>query len=438
MIAHNLALGRKVLFVAEKRAALEVVHRRLVAHGLGSFCLELHSNKASKQDVLRQLDAAWSTSEASPQAEWERRAAELKTSRDRLNRLVAALHRRHPNGLTLYAAIGRVVRDGAQGGALRLDWPRETHHDEATLEALREGARRLDLLRPADPQHPALATIGRTEWSNAWVAELLAAAATPGEAANAAQTQRQALIGLLSIDLGSDRNGYAATAGLARALVGAAGLDLGFAFAPDAARTIEHARATLPLVAEYHAEAATLATPLATDTIATLPLDMLDAEWNAAKDAIWPLSILRKKAVTRQLDISGTVDLDEELPRLRRLQDVLARLAPFTAAARGAPGWAGVDTDGTRVAAVLDAAEALRRAIVHAADTPDRLLALRANLKRIVTEAADMLIEEAAIGRTLGAFADAAGPRCRRSACRDSGSIWASSILTAPAIILPA
>ena len=407
MIAHNLALGRKVLFVAEKRAALEVVHRRLVAHGLGPFCLELHSNKASKQDVLRQLDAAWSTSEASPQADWERRAAELKTSRDGLNRLVAALHRRHPNGLTLYAAIGRVVRDGVRGGALRLEWPRETHHDEAALEALREAARRLDLLLPADPKQPALATVGRTEWSNAWVAELLAAAATLGETANAAQTQRQALSDLLGIDLGSDRNGYAATAGLARTLVGAAGLDLGFAFAPDAARTIEHALATLPLIAEYRAEAVTLATPLTTKTIASLPLDTLDAEWSAATDAMWPLSIFRKKAVTRQLDPSGTADLDAELPRLRRLQDVLARLAPFTAAASGAPGWAGVDTDGARVAAVLQAAEALRRAIVHAADTPDRLVALRANLKRIVTEAADMLSVDAAIGRTLGAFADA-------------------------------
>jgi len=407
MIAHNLALGRKVLFVAEKRAALEVVHRRLVAHGLGPFCLELHSNKASKQDVLRQLDAAWSTSEASPQAEWERRAAELKTSRDELNRLVAALHRRHSNGLTLYAAIGRVVRDGKQGGTLQLDWPRETHHDAATLEALREAARRLDLLRPADPRQPALATVGRTEWSNAWVAELLAAAATLGETADAAQTQRQAVIALLGIDLGSDRHGLSATAGLARALTGAAGLDLGFAFAPDAARTIEHARAALPLIAEYRVEAATVTIPLATDTIATLPLDTLEADWNAAKDAIWPLSIFRRKEVTRQLDPRGIADLDEELPRLRRLQDVLARLAPFTAAASGAPGWAGVDTDGARIAAVLDVAEALRRAIVHAADTPDRLVALRTNLKRIVVEAADMLGADAAIGRTLSAFAEA-------------------------------
>ncbi|EQD78585.1 DNA helicase related protein, partial [mine drainage metagenome] len=48
MIAHNLALGRRVLFVAEKMAALDVVKRRLEDRGIGQFCLELHSSKSSK------------------------------------------------------------------------------------------------------------------------------------------------------------------------------------------------------------------------------------------------------------------------------------------------------------------------------------------------------------------------------------------------------
>ena len=52
MIAHNLALGRKVLFVSEKQAALNVVYKRLKEIGLGPFCLELHSNKARKVEVL--------------------------------------------------------------------------------------------------------------------------------------------------------------------------------------------------------------------------------------------------------------------------------------------------------------------------------------------------------------------------------------------------
>ena len=57
IIAAALAKGKSVLFVAEKRAALEVVKKRLDDCGLGLFCLELHSNKTRKTDVLKSLDA---------------------------------------------------------------------------------------------------------------------------------------------------------------------------------------------------------------------------------------------------------------------------------------------------------------------------------------------------------------------------------------------
>lgn len=73
MIAHNLALGRRVLFVAEKRAALDVVYRRLEEKGLNDFCLELHSNKASKADVLKQLERAWDIRDTLSKEEWNRR-----------------------------------------------------------------------------------------------------------------------------------------------------------------------------------------------------------------------------------------------------------------------------------------------------------------------------------------------------------------------------
>lgn len=51
MIAGAIANGKKVLFVAEKLAALEVVKKKLDEAGLGDFCLELHSHKAKRADV---------------------------------------------------------------------------------------------------------------------------------------------------------------------------------------------------------------------------------------------------------------------------------------------------------------------------------------------------------------------------------------------------
>lgn len=44
-----------MLFVAEKRAALEVVKNRLTRAGLGEFCLELHSHKSQKSTVAASI-----------------------------------------------------------------------------------------------------------------------------------------------------------------------------------------------------------------------------------------------------------------------------------------------------------------------------------------------------------------------------------------------
>ena len=58
MIADGIARGRKVLFVAEKRAALDVVLTRLREAGLGDLVLDLHDSKQSLRDALIQLRAA--------------------------------------------------------------------------------------------------------------------------------------------------------------------------------------------------------------------------------------------------------------------------------------------------------------------------------------------------------------------------------------------
>jgi very-short-patch-repair endonuclease len=55
IISECLADGKKVLFVSEKMAALEVVHKRLTNAELDDFCLILHSHKANKRTVLDQL-----------------------------------------------------------------------------------------------------------------------------------------------------------------------------------------------------------------------------------------------------------------------------------------------------------------------------------------------------------------------------------------------
>lgn len=61
IIAEAMADGKKVLFVSEKMAALQVVHNRLASAGLGDFCFTLHSHKAKKKEILCELENSINT-----------------------------------------------------------------------------------------------------------------------------------------------------------------------------------------------------------------------------------------------------------------------------------------------------------------------------------------------------------------------------------------
>lgn len=110
MIAHNLALGNKILFVSEKMAALEVVYKRLVDKGLGSFCLELHSNRANKKEVLGQLEGAWRGNRQTISNERDKSAETLEKLKHDLNNLVTELHKKHSSGFSFWSAVGRQAR----------------------------------------------------------------------------------------------------------------------------------------------------------------------------------------------------------------------------------------------------------------------------------------------------------------------------------------
>ena len=105
LIANALANGKRVLFVAEKMAALEVVQKRLNKIGIGPFCLELHSNKSKKRDVLEQLRLATEVTKTVSAANHEAKAQQLSQMRAELDRYAQQLHRPLPCGSTLHTLI---------------------------------------------------------------------------------------------------------------------------------------------------------------------------------------------------------------------------------------------------------------------------------------------------------------------------------------------
>lgn len=109
IIAHNLALGKRVLFVSEKKAALDVVHKRLSQIGLKPFCLELHSNKSGKTEVLAQFNEALQTADTKIPAEWEQVVTTLSELRTELDHYVRELHHQFPNGCSAYDCFSHLL-----------------------------------------------------------------------------------------------------------------------------------------------------------------------------------------------------------------------------------------------------------------------------------------------------------------------------------------
>jgi len=173
IIAHCLAQGKRVLFVAEKRAALDVVHRRLKEEGLSPFCLELHSNKTGKGDVLAQFRESLVFGAQQTPAEWTQQASELQRTRDVLNAYTRALHRRYPCGLSAFLCLDYLLPRRGQPST-RLDWPNFLTCESQLLERARDAARQLaqraELLGEIG-SHP-LTPLRCTEWSPAWADQM--------------------------------------------------------------------------------------------------------------------------------------------------------------------------------------------------------------------------------------------------------------------------
>lgn len=102
IIANALYAGKRVLFVAAKKAALDVVESRLEAIGIGPFCLELHSNKAKKSSILEQLKTAAEVVKRSTPSSFNDEAERLYQLRNELNSYVSALHEIYPFGYSLF------------------------------------------------------------------------------------------------------------------------------------------------------------------------------------------------------------------------------------------------------------------------------------------------------------------------------------------------
>ncbi|HEY7359344.1 MAG TPA: AAA domain-containing protein, partial [Streptosporangiaceae bacterium] len=105
LIAALVARGRKVLFVAEKRAAIDAVLTRLNGAGLGEVVLDIHDGTRDRQRIAADLGAALDRAGRTPLPDVAGLHRRLVDRQQRLTQHVSALHQVHqPWGITPFAA----------------------------------------------------------------------------------------------------------------------------------------------------------------------------------------------------------------------------------------------------------------------------------------------------------------------------------------------
>lgn len=110
LIATLVARGKKVLFVAEKRAAIDAALGRLKSCGLESLVLDLHDGGSNRRRLAEEIAHGLRSVASIPQPRLEPVHRSLTARRQELRARTDALHRlRSPWGLSLYSVQAELL-----------------------------------------------------------------------------------------------------------------------------------------------------------------------------------------------------------------------------------------------------------------------------------------------------------------------------------------
>lgn len=410
LIAHLLGKGKSVLFVSEKTAALEVVYRRLEKIGLGRFCLELHSNKARKADVLEQLRKSWEYHQSAKVETWEQEAERLRILRDQLNCVVNRLHVPRRNGMTAHYAIGVKIRDEDLASRLTFFWPSADQHDEARLNAMRNAVEKLRIQVAAvgNVSFNPLQLINNGDWSPQWEGQVIELAGRLSAAATMVERACDLLltsIGITTPDQTLTR--LDAIAELAAVLMESYRQQTAFALEPDGQDCLDALAEAVQRLKAY-AESQTALT-CAYDSFAWRKLDgdELGLRWKEAEDTWWPKSFFARRRIKKEMKAGGalgTPDPVRDAPTLKLLRvegEAIERLDNQLGRFKH---WKGHATNIDAILALQSFGQRARIVVGRLVDDAPALIEVRSKIRTLMHDGNDLLAPEASVGRAAQDF----------------------------------
>ncbi len=165
MIAELMANGKRVLFVSQKMAALDVVQGNLEKCGLGDRCLELHDPKKNRADIIKEIAACLEVQDRPRGTVPEVR--DLAMVRQELNDYARGVHApRGRLGIDIYRMIGQYAAL-SESEDINFKLPAVLDVDEDRLGRMEGMVLRLSQMMAAfrDPAHPWSGALV-TDWSD--------------------------------------------------------------------------------------------------------------------------------------------------------------------------------------------------------------------------------------------------------------------------------
>jgi len=405
MIAHFLGKGKKVLFVSEKTAALEVVHRRLQECKLGRFCLQLHSNKARKADVVAQLRNCLAIADESNSEEWKKHARKLKGLRDTLNNVVDSIHKKRRNGLTAHYALGVKIRDENLAREVKFSWPNADYHDEEKFNAMRDAVDELSIQVQAikDIPEDSFRLVKTVDWSPAWEEQSVEHARNLSAKARETDAARDALCEALDIVLENCSMGQIHALGeLAGMLTEAYRKRVAWALDSDGEDKIAAMEDAAKRLEIYNEAQSRLSCAYKHFAWRELDGENIGLRWTEAASKWWLSRFFAKRRIVKEVRMGGAlgkpVDLPQDakiLTQLRREGEEIDRLDEHLS---GLKDWSQYATDPNVAKQLCDLGKRIRIATASMSGDAKTLPVVREKVREALHEGNDLLAPDAGIG----------------------------------------
>jgi very-short-patch-repair endonuclease len=412
LISHLLAKGKTILFVSEKIAALEVVHKRLHNIGLGSFCLELHSNKARKMDILNQFKVSWDGAGNKTEAEWGKQAEDLEFLRDKLNLLLERLHKPYPNGLTPYKAIGIKVRDEGLIYKAKLSWSSPILHSEQDLKKLKRTVEKLSehAYTIGNIANNPLKLINFHDWRPKWEDDLLASTKDLQEANSRLDKNFKQLIKILNIDLpDATLERLESFSKLLVLLAKSYKEQAAFGLEPDGLEKINALEEAIVRLREYSHIQESLSCKYKPESWRFLDGKELTECWYQAEQTWWPKKVFLKNKIKKRMIKNGALgqpDVIKDAELLVELREKGEYIDTLDVTLSSLKVWKKHITNPCDAEKIGQLGKEIREVTAQLSSDVNSITTIRASVRQTINEVNDLLAPEASIGSKIREFLD--------------------------------